>query len=60
MSGLFPERLKTVLERNAQALQLRPAIGKGTGRTRVRLREGMTCEIEDGPWRLTAGVSESS
>ena len=32
MSGLIPEQLKTVLERNAQALQLRPAIGKGTGK----------------------------
>ena len=60
MSGLIPEQLKTVLERNAQALQLRPAIGKGTGKTRVRLRQGLTCEIEDGPWKLTAGVSESS
>ncbi len=60
MSGLIPQQLKTVLERNERALQLRPAIGKGTGKTRVRLREGLTCEIEDGPWKLTAGASESS
>lgn len=60
MSGLIPEKLKTVLERNAQALQLRPAIGKGTGKTTVRLRPGLKCEIEDGPWKLTAGVSENS
>ena len=28
MSGLIPDELKVVLERNARALQLRPAIGK--------------------------------
>jgi uncharacterized OsmC-like protein len=58
--GLIPQELKSVLERNARALELRPAIGKGTGKTRVRLRPGLKCEIEDGPWRLTAGVSENS
>ena len=60
MSGAIPQHLKTVLARNERALQLRPAIGKGTGTTRVRLRQGLTCEIEDGQWKLTAGVSESS
>ena len=60
MSGLIPDELKVVLERNARALQLRPAIGKGVGKTCVRLRPGLKCEIEDGPWKLTAGVSESS
>lgn len=60
MSGPIPQQLKTVLERNERALQLRPAIGKGTGKTSVRLREGLTCEIEDGQWKLTAGASESS
>ncbi len=60
MSGAILQHLKTVLERNERALQLRPAIGKGTGKTRVRLRQGLTCEIEDGQWKLTAGVSESS
>jgi len=60
MSGLIPDELKVVLERNARALQLRPAIGKGVGKTCVRLRPGLKCEIEDGPWKLTAGVSENS
>jgi uncharacterized OsmC-like protein len=60
MSGPIPQKLKNVLERNERALQLRPAIGKGTGKTRVRLQEGLTCEIEDGQWKLTAGASENS
>jgi uncharacterized OsmC-like protein len=34
--------------------------GKETGKTRVRLRPGLRCDIEDGPWKLTAGVSENS
>ncbi|HEY5814332.1 MAG TPA: OsmC family protein [Terrimicrobiaceae bacterium] len=60
MNNLIPDKLKIVLERNAQALQLRPAIGKGTGKTTVRLRPGLKCEIEDGPWKLIAGASENS
>ena len=60
MSEAIPQHLKTVLERNERALQLRPAIGLGTGKTCVRLRQGLTCEIEDGPWKLTAGTAESS
>ncbi|MHC4925097.1 MAG: OsmC family protein [Planctomycetota bacterium] len=35
-------------------------MGQGTAVTRARLAEGMTCEIEDGPWRLTVGMSEKS
>ena len=60
VSSLIPQDLKSVLERNARALELRPSIGKGTGKTLVRLQPGMRCEIEDGPWRMTAGVSENS
>jgi len=60
VSSQAPTNLKAVLERNAQALRLRPAIGQGTGKTRVRLRDGLTCDIEEGPWKLTAGTAESS
>lgn len=53
------ERIRTAFERNAKALALRPSIGQGTAVTTVRLRDGLTCEIEDGPWSLTADLSES-
>ena len=52
-----PEAIKRAFERNAKALTRRPSLGQGTAVTRIRLRDGGTCDIEDGPWRLTAGLS---
>jgi uncharacterized OsmC-like protein len=52
-----PERvakLKTALDRNIKAIGLRPAIGRGTAVTKVRIRDGCTADIEDGGWKLTA------
>ncbi|HSP55144.1 MAG TPA: OsmC family protein [Dehalococcoidia bacterium] len=46
--------LKTAIERNIKALKLRPSIGRGTATTVVRIREGTTCDVEDGPWKLVA------
>jgi len=41
-------RIKERFERNARAVELRPSVGRYTSRSRVRLREGLTCDIEDG------------
>jgi len=49
--------LKTVLERNIKALKRRPSIGQGTATTTVRVRSGVTCDIEDGGWKLVADES---
>ena len=46
--------LKTIQERNIKALKLRPSIGQGTATTTVRVRSGVTCDIEDGGWKLVA------
>lgn len=48
------KELKNIQERNVKALKLRPAIGQGTATTTVRVRDGLTCDIEDGRWRLVA------
>ncbi|MDX2061195.1 MAG: OsmC family protein [Gemmatimonadales bacterium] len=48
--------ISTALERNVRAVSLRPAVGQGTAVTKVRLESGLTCQVEDGPWRLTAGM----
>lgn len=50
------ERLRVAFERSAKALTLRPSLGRGTGVSRTRIRQGLTCEIEDGPWTLTADM----
>ena len=54
------EQLRSILERNAKALSLRPSLGQGTAKTRVRLKPGLECEIEEGAWKLTAGMGEKS
>jgi uncharacterized OsmC-like protein len=52
------ERIKTAFDRNSKALTLRPSIGQGTAVCRVRVSDGLTCEVEDGPWKFTADLSE--
>lgn len=46
--------LRSVFERSAAAVTLRPAIGQGTEATTVRLRHGTTCDVEEGQWQITA------
>ncbi|MDO8615804.1 MAG: OsmC family protein [Dehalococcoidia bacterium] len=48
------KNLKTIQERNARTLRLRPSVGQGTATTTVRVRSGVTCDIEDGAWKLVA------
>jgi uncharacterized OsmC-like protein len=49
-------RIRAAFERNANTVSLRPAVGQKTYITTVRVRHGLTCDIEDGPWRLTADL----
>ena len=53
-------RVRTAVERNVKALTLRPTLGVGTAVTRAQLRDGLRCEIEEGPWKLTADLGEKS
>ena len=46
--------LRIIQERNIKALKLRPSMGQGTATTTVRVRSGVTCDIEDGPWKLVS------
>src|SRR2546425_7277844 len=54
------ERIKSTFERNAKAMALRPPLGRGTARTKVTLRDGLTCDVEDGNWKLTVDASPKS
>ena len=54
-----PAKIKVAIERNQKALRLRPSIGRGTATTTVRVRDGITCDIEDGKWILVADESTS-
>jgi uncharacterized OsmC-like protein len=46
--------LKSTMERNIKAIKLRPGVGQGTATTTVRIRSGLTADIEDGPWKMVA------
>jgi uncharacterized OsmC-like protein len=48
--------LRDTFERSSRALRLRPSLGRSTGMSRARIRHGLTCEIEDGNWKLTADM----
>lgn len=50
------ETIRTAFERNKKALELRPSKAKGTAVTKVRVRDGTTCEIESAHWKFTADV----
>ena len=46
------EKIKNAIERSTRALEEKPALGRATGVSRVRMGEGLTCEVEDGNYRL--------
>lgn len=54
------KQIKTAFERTAQALALRPGLGQGTAVTRVRVRDGLMCDVQDGPRQLTADLGEKA
>ena len=52
------KQIAATLERNVKAVTLRPSVGQGTAVTRAILRDGLSCEIAEGPWKLMAGMTE--
>jgi uncharacterized OsmC-like protein len=53
-------RIKDAFERSVKVLSLRPGRGRATGTTKIRVREGLICDIESGPWRLVADMPVSA
>ena len=46
--------IRRAYERCVKALSLWPSLGRATAVSRTRVRDGLVCDIEDGPWKLTA------
>ncbi len=42
------EQIREAFERNRKAMELRPAIARGTATTTCRTIDGLTCEVTDG------------
>jgi uncharacterized OsmC-like protein len=41
-----------------KAVTLRPSVGQGTAVTRIQLRDGLACDVQEGPWNITVGMTE--
>ena len=54
------KKIKDAFERKAKLLAARESLGQGTATTVARLADGLTCEIEEGDWKLVCDVGEVS
>jgi len=53
------EKIKTALERSIKALTLKPSLGLGTGKSKTVVKNGLTCEIQEGNWKFVTDMPES-
>jgi uncharacterized OsmC-like protein len=53
-----PASIKDALEQRTKQIKANPSIGQGTAVTKVTLHPGLACEVEDGPWKFSAGMTE--
>lgn len=58
MTTSTTDTIKTKLERNVRAVTLRPGVGQGTAVTTARLGDDLRCEVTDGAFTLSAGMTE--
>ena len=54
------EKIKAAFERNVETLTSQPSLGRSTGSSKVRIRSGLVCDIEEGRWRLAADMPEGA
>ena len=50
------EKIGTAFERTVKALTLKPALGKGTGVSVSRIKNGLTCETTEGQWKVVSDM----
>jgi hypothetical protein len=54
------EKIKSAFIRVSGALAQRPAFGLGTGISKTSIKDGLTCEIREGNWTMTADMPEQA
>jgi uncharacterized OsmC-like protein len=50
------QKIKTALERTTKALTLKPALGRDTKTSVTRVRQGLTCDVQEGDWKLSVDM----
>ena len=56
---LSQQKIKEAVGRSTKALSLKPALGLGTGISKTKITNGLTCEITEGNNKLIADMPES-
>ena len=51
--------IRTAIERSIKAVTLKPALALGTGISKTRVVNGLSCEITEGNWKLVADMPEA-
>jgi uncharacterized OsmC-like protein len=54
------EKIRSAFTRVSGTLARRPAFGLGTGISKATIKNGLTCEIREGNWTLTADMPEQA
>jgi len=54
------KEIKNKFERSFQALTLKPALGKGTGISKTRIVNGLSCVSQEGDWELKTDMPEQA
>jgi uncharacterized OsmC-like protein len=52
------EKIKHAFERSYKALSLKPSLGLGTGISKTKIVNGLTCEVTEGKWKFNADMPE--
>ena len=53
------EKIKEAVSRSTKALSLKPSLGLGTGISKTKITNGLSCEITEGNYKLIADMPES-
>ena len=53
------ENIKIAVERCKKAFTLKPGMGKGTAVSKVRMLNGLTCEVNEGNWKFSVDMPEA-
>ncbi|MBK8089336.1 MAG: OsmC family protein [Chitinophagaceae bacterium] len=52
------EKIKNALERCKKAFTLKPAMGRDTAVSKVRMVNGLSCEVSEGNWKFSVDMPE--
>ena len=54
------QKIKEAVIRSSKALSLKPSLGLGTGISKAKVINGLSCEITEGKYKLNADMPESA